>query len=1201
MIKNKILPIITVFILLVLSSFVSAIIDENFQVSGAKEVSVYECSVNQDGMIHVTNTGLISSGYSVSIGGTASKFVSLGPIHFVLDPGQSQDILVYYTVSCGSKGEYDLDIYINTVLDTKKILTQKVVVEKPLNINITPIVYSQKIKPCKTAYFQYNITNIGTFDETYSLVFEKPFGEYTSVNFNIVKLAPGQSVPLDIFIKPSCDIYGNYTIPFTIKTENTNLNAKTFGYLVIDRAYDYTLNLGNVYAYNTTNFSIFAEKNKGEIYSLCSDSNEIIPIKLKNNADLNNTFYLKVDGLNIPNFISLAADSINLTKDQEAIVQILANTHEVEGDFNVTLVTFSKSGQIKKEEQMIFSVDNCYRPSISTLDERNIVLDYNPVKVPLAIINTGSKNADYQIYIKNSGDWLSIEPSSVDVSAGKTGATYIVSQPTNLTKRGVYTADLVVKVKDTNVAYTDSFKITLVTMNMFDKFYYNILLPHIWYFVLGLILLILLIVLLLLLLKKIKNKLNRLKERRALAKQRISKTKSSGKSRRWLWILLLLLGLLLILFGAYMLFKDKIMPSTVSNVTKINQTAVNATNSTILNIWNSISSKTSSIVMDKIWPATKAFFKSYWLYIVIGLLVLLVLLLLIWLIRKAAKKVAIRRRFQKQRQARIVQKTEKIKPSKKVKIRISKKWLFIILGILLLAGLGYLVYYFSAWHYVTDMFARNETETPIMPNITQNITSNATQNITQEPSAIPKAFNWLYEKAGFVLGKIWAFITNNLFYILLALAILVLLLIILLLIRKLIRRRHTTLHIDSADDEIVLKNSYLACGETLIRLKRPVNNVSLSIRKVRKPTFISAGDPVYQYFAIDHLNLYNEDIKEAILRFRVKKSWLRRNHVKRSDISLKRYHNQWTGVNTKIVEEDKKYVYYESILDHLSYFAIVGKRTETQPKKVVVYQKPEKKIKLNLGWIKKLFWPVIIILLLLGLALLVFAFWAVIIAFLIAYLWFILLGIAIIVLFALIPWIIKLVKWSNKKLSKKAKRWLWIILIILLLLALLAWGLSYIIPKISFNLSNVLSVDYNTTNITENISNETVLNQTSQNITFIPNENPASPEEDMPNFEMEAGKNLTINLSRYFIDPDGDKLSYSNSELEHISIVYSGDNATLIPENGFIGSEFVIFTADDGKGGKVDSNIIKLIVAKEKEPASPTKLFILSNRIFYVK
>jgi len=519
MIKNKILPIITVFILLVLSSFVSAIVDENFQVSGAKEVSVYECSVNQDGMIHVTNTGLIPSGYSVSIGGTAANFVSLGPIHFVLDPGQSQDILVYYTVPCGSKGTYDFDIYINTVLDTKKILTQKVVVEKPQNINITPVVYSQKIKPCKTAYFQYNITNIGAFDETYSISFEKPLGDYASVSFNNVKLAPSQTVPLDIFIKPSCDLYGNYTIPLNIKTENTDLNAKTFAYLVIEKAYDYTLKLGSVY--DVSNNSTFSEKNIGEIYSLCSDSNEIIPVKLKNNADLNNTFYLKADGLNIPNFISLAADSINLTKDQEAVVQILANTHGVEGDFNVTLVTFSKFGQVKKEEQMIFSVENCYRPIISTLDGEKIVLDYNPVKVPIAVVNTGSKDAAYEFNIKNNGDWLSIEPSKLNVSAGKTGAAYIVSEPTNLTKRGSYTADLAIKVKNTNVVYQDSFKATLVTMNIFDRFYYNIFLPNILYFVAGLILLILLILLLLLFLRKIKNKLNRLKERRALAKQRV--------------------------------------------------------------------------------------------------------------------------------------------------------------------------------------------------------------------------------------------------------------------------------------------------------------------------------------------------------------------------------------------------------------------------------------------------------------------------------------------------------------------------------------------------------------------------------------------------------------------------------------------------------------------------------------------------------
>jgi hypothetical protein len=96
----------------------------------------------------------------------------------------------------------------------------------------------------------------------------------------------------------------------------------------------------------------------------------------------------------------------------------------------------------------------------------------------------------------------------------------------------------------------------------------------------------------------------------------------------------------------------------------------------------------------------------------------------------------------------------------------------------------------------------------------------------------------------------------------------------------------------------------------------------------------------------------------------------------------------------------------------------------------------------------------------------------------------------------------------------------------------------------------------------------------------------------IPNQEWYENTNLTIDLSQYFSDPDRDKLYYTNTELQNIATYYQNDYVTLKPEKNWIGSEFVIFTADDMKGGKVDSNIVKLTV---KAQAEPTFLFILSS------
>ncbi|HSU72613.1 MAG TPA: PGF-pre-PGF domain-containing protein [Candidatus Binatia bacterium] len=76
----------------------------------------------------------------------------------------------------------------------------------------------------------------------------------------------------------------------------------------------------------------------------------------------------------------------------------------------------------------------------------------------------------------------------------------------------------------------------------------------------------------------------------------------------------------------------------------------------------------------------------------------------------------------------------------------------------------------------------------------------------------------------------------------------------------------------------------------------------------------------------------------------------------------------------------------------------------------------------------------------------------------------------------------------------------------------------------------------------------------------------------------------TIDLGTYFRDPDGDPLTYSYTPVANIVVTISGNTATLTPEKDWFGERTITFTADDGKGGKVNSNAVKLIVRDVPEP-----------------
>jgi PGF-pre-PGF domain-containing protein len=77
----------------------------------------------------------------------------------------------------------------------------------------------------------------------------------------------------------------------------------------------------------------------------------------------------------------------------------------------------------------------------------------------------------------------------------------------------------------------------------------------------------------------------------------------------------------------------------------------------------------------------------------------------------------------------------------------------------------------------------------------------------------------------------------------------------------------------------------------------------------------------------------------------------------------------------------------------------------------------------------------------------------------------------------------------------------------------------------------------------------------------------------------------SLDLSKYFKDPDNDELTFTTTETSHITIDIAGSTAFMTPETGWTGEERVRFSADDGKGGVMTSNTVPLRVQKVLIPA----------------
>ena len=76
----------------------------------------------------------------------------------------------------------------------------------------------------------------------------------------------------------------------------------------------------------------------------------------------------------------------------------------------------------------------------------------------------------------------------------------------------------------------------------------------------------------------------------------------------------------------------------------------------------------------------------------------------------------------------------------------------------------------------------------------------------------------------------------------------------------------------------------------------------------------------------------------------------------------------------------------------------------------------------------------------------------------------------------------------------------------------------------------------------------------------------------------------SLDLKKYFNDPDGDTLEFSFNDVTNINVWVKDSTAYFMPDYLWSGQRTVTFTASDGKGGEIQSNPVRLVVKKTLFP-----------------
>jgi len=115
-------------------------------------------------------------------------------------------------------------------------------------------------------------------------------------------------------------------------------------------------------------------------------------------------------------------------------------------------------------------------------------------------------------------------------------------------------------------------------------------------------------------------------------------------------------------------------------------------------------------------------------------------------------------------------------------------------------------------------------------------------------------------------------------------------------------------------------------NEIELKVKEKVQDVIVTIKELKKLPKKVPKPPGSVYVCMEiNVSVVPSNVEWGAIKFNVSKSWLVENNIDKSTVVLMRYvDGQWIPLDTKIVGEDNKYVYYIAKTPGFSIYAITG-------------------------------------------------------------------------------------------------------------------------------------------------------------------------------------------------------------------------------------------------------------------------------------
>src|SRR3989338_3758466 len=308
---------------------------EDFRIESTAKVSLCTQSLQEDFLL-ITNAGDTASVYSIQLSGSAAPYTTFEPVKIELDRGEQAIERLFYQFPTNAKGTYELLISVSSGGIAKQL--SKGVSPKLCNNNILLAYnFNQTACPCTRMTYDFSIYNPGKTKENYFIGLDT-FSSYANVTENPVAVEPGASRNFSLFLKPACDIHGDYAFNLFSNAQTTGITTKVPLLANIERCYDFTIDSGRASVSGVSGSQTYSAHNNS--YDFCAGDNATIPIRLSNRAHIANDYAVSLSG---PGWASIAPRNVSAAVNEEAYPSITLSVPDNQESENPLILSAESS------------------------------------------------------------------------------------------------------------------------------------------------------------------------------------------------------------------------------------------------------------------------------------------------------------------------------------------------------------------------------------------------------------------------------------------------------------------------------------------------------------------------------------------------------------------------------------------------------------------------------------------------------------------------------------------------------------------------------------------------------------------------------------------------------------------------------------------------------------------------------------------